>query len=157
MAAFYRRGVCLALRANAEEFQAVPHDIVANGFLYAILSHVDLHLFDAFDITHTPALGAANVIVLVRVAVETVLPSTGLKTPDLAMGREKVKVAVYGTQADAWEALAHDFIDLVRRGMGAQLPDFLKDSLALFGHARLFLGVHIASYYQTGIIPIIFH
>jgi len=95
------------------------------------------HSHGEHNISYPVAFLAAYMLMETDVAVKTLATAGGFDFENFTLLGKQIKVAVYRTQTDAWQALAHDMIYLIRRWMNVCFAQLLKYNRPLPRYALL--------------------
>jgi hypothetical protein len=85
------------------------------------------------DIRHGSAVDAADVLMMLDIAVEPGLTPAALQPLDHARLRKLVEIPIDRPEADAGHPPADDIEQVRRGGMGGEAAEFLEDQLPLSG------------------------
>lgn len=118
----------LASRADTVELQRVTRDDVARARFRFFLDGTQN---GNHHVVHTPALGAADVVVRKRLVVEVVRTVVDLYLEELALIGKPVQRAVDRGLADARVLRVDRLVNLIGGGMVGEGPDLVLDDGAL--------------------------
>ena len=94
------------------------------------------------DIVHAAAFMAADVVMIFRSSVETSLSTCQVHLKDHPLRAQDFKVTVHCGNTDLGKSFANQVMEVLSRGVGRDLPEFLQYHPALFSHSAWRIGVH---------------
>jgi hypothetical protein len=90
---------------------------------------------------------ASKMVMVFSFPVKSFQCATGLEFLNITAFGKDFKIAIYGSQADSWQALADHGIDFISTGMSVHFAKFFQNDPTLTRHPkiRLFLQTHPTS------------
>ena len=129
----------VTIRANSCELHPVGFHFVAAESLNCFFNHWDgFHM----DIVHPAAFMAADVVMIFRSSVETSLSACQVHLKDHPLRAQDFKVTVHSGNTNLGKSFANQVMEVLSRGMGCDLLEFLQYHPALFSHSAWRIRVH---------------
>jgi len=123
-----------ACGTNADKYKLIPNDFKI-GTLCRLMGDTDVKA--GWRIKYPVTVKTTDMVMILRHPVESIETATELKLLNFAAFGKNLKVAIYGSKADARKTLADDCIYLISTGMGIYFPKFFQDDLTLPRHPQV--------------------
>jgi hypothetical protein len=88
-------------------------------------------------INYAVTFKTTDMVMILRRPVESFGIAAELELLNFSICGKNLKVAIYGSEADARKTFADHFIYLIRTGMGIYFTKFFQDDLTLLGHPQI--------------------
>jgi hypothetical protein len=88
-------------------------------------------------INHSITTNTSEMVMVFRFSVEPFLCAAQFEFLNIAAFSKDLKVAIYGSKADAGQALTNHCIELIGAGMSIHLTELLQDNSTLTCHPEI--------------------
>ncbi len=94
------------------------------------------------DVVHAAAFVAADVVMIFRGSVKTSLSTCQVHFKDHPLRAQDFKITVHSGNTDLGKSFANQVMEVLSRGVGGDLLEFLQDHPTLSGHSAWRIRVH---------------
>ena len=97
----------------------------------------DADIETGWGINYAVTFKATDMVMILRRSVESFGIAAELYLLNFSIYTKNLKVAIYGSEADAGKTFTDHFIYLIRTGMGIYITKFFQDDLTLRSHPQV--------------------